>query len=602
VTLSSSPPRPSLADSVVAARVLAEALQEYWKVTLPQRPTVALANGILLGGYPELSFESARRNARSAQAIARALADVDVDALSPGDYLTVLALRWDAESRAEEALFYWSDFSILSPARTELRDALELLASHPLASVAELERYLYLLEALPFQLARVRGAMAERRERGYNAPREVVASGVAFLEGLRALGDDAPWHVSPARLGAIDSTDARAFLQDASESVRLRLLPSLDSLADWLERDYLAAASERPGLWQYPGGKEQYRHLLRRNSSLDILPEEAHQVGIAELRRVDSLLAVVRTRLGVKGTVAAFHDSLRRATEPMSDSVMVAAVRAAQARIAPLLTEAVGPLPGPPPTVAVATPIERLLHPDGAVLDVGVATGEGRLVLTPRWRTPGGRLAVASRTWRLSVPGRALQRASVLARDSIPAFRRLNESRAFVDGWKEYAASLAGELGMYQAPLDAYGRLLDEGFAAALLVVDTGVHYLGWTRPQALGVLRRYTLEGEATVDSIFVERVVNDPGAAGAATLGAREFAAQRDWMRRELGASFDRRAWHEAVLAAGALPLPVLATHMEQWLYETRRHAALARDSVKAGAAIPPKDTTRLEPPDDR
>ena len=157
VTLSSSPPRPSLADSVVAARLLAEALQEYWKVTLPQRPAVALANGILPGGYPELSFESARRNARSAQAIARALADVNVDALSPSDYLTVLALRWDAESRAEEALFYWSDFSTLSPARSELRDALELLARHPLTSVAELERYLYLLEALPFHVARVRG-------------------------------------------------------------------------------------------------------------------------------------------------------------------------------------------------------------------------------------------------------------------------------------------------------------------------------------------------------------------------------------------------------------------------------------------------------------
>jgi uncharacterized protein (DUF885 family) len=195
---------------------------------------------------------------------------------------------------------------------------------------------------------------------------------------------------------------------------------------------------------------------------------------------------------------------------------------------------------------------------------------------------------------RLGQPGRALQRPVVLAHDSLAPLRALVESRAFVEGWQEYAAALAGEAGGYSEPLDAYGRLLDEGFAAALLVVDTGVHYLGWSRAQAMTVLRRYSLESDAALDSLFVEHVVNDPAGAAARVLGAREIAAQRTWMARELAPDFDLRAWHATVLREGALPLPIEAAHLEQWLYEVRRArataAAAARDSARK-AALPRK-----------
>ena len=171
------------------------------------------------------------------------------------------------------------------------------------------------------------------------------------------------------------------------------------------------------------------------------------------------------------------------------------------------------------------------------------------------------------------------------------------ENRGYVDGWGEYAAGLAGELGMYSEPADAYGRLLDEGFHAALLVVDTGIHYLGWTRAQAMAVLRTYSLEGDAALDTLFVERIVNAPGRAGAATLGAREFAALREWAERELASSFDVRGWHDELLSLGALPLPIVGRHFEWWIWDVRRRTEEAAEA-RAKAARAPKTVPKTVP----
>lgn len=604
-----------MGDSLLAKRQLDETLDEYWRETLPKRPVVALASGFLVNGFRELSFEATRGQTQFAQGIVRALDRVNTDALTPSDYLTFLTLQWDAESRGEAALFFWTDFSELSPRESSISESFRLLAAHPLQTAKHVESYLYLVEAIAFQFGRVRAALEQRRGRGFVASRDEVQSYLGFLRTLHSLGSNAPWNVQADRLAALDSAGRLALNQELSSAVGSRVLPALDSLVSWIEKDYLPSAPDRLGLWQYPGGKEHYRYLLRRKSSLEVLPEEAHQVGLAELRRIDGQLEAVRQRMQWKGTVEALHDSLRRTAPALGDSAMVNAARDAERRIAPLLESKVlahvvrtsnsdagsDSLLAPSRltlrldslTIRLATPLERLLNPAGGWVEEIHGSHFGVLAVTPSWQRSGGAMAVAARTYRDGAPGRALQRSVVLSDDSIPAVRRWTEVRGYVDGWSEYAASLAGELGMYSTPRAAYMRLLDEGFAAALLIVDTGLHYLGWTRAQALAVMRRYSLESPATLDSIFVERVVDDPGGAGVAALGAREFAAQRTWMQRELGGDFDLRDWHAAVLTAGAVPLPILASHLEQWLYETRRAKAAERlhAAKQKGKTVPAK-----------
>lgn len=574
-------PKPSPADSLVASSMLDQTLTAYWRHVLVRRPALGLADGVLASTLPDPSFEASRSDARAAQRITRSLDAINADALDPDQYVTLLGLRWELDARGEAATFFWSDFAALSPAETPLREITEVFTRHPLASPASAERYLYLLDLFPLYTASIRAGLEERRTRGYVAPRELVESGIRFLRGLRALGEGGPWAVPAARLAALDTVDARAFAAEADAAITLRLLPSLDSLAAWLERDYLPSASPRVGLWQYPGGKEHYRHLLRRHTSLDILPEEAHQVGVAELRRVDSLMAAVRAGLAWRGTLEAFHDSLRRAgaATPFPLDSARAQLLDAQRRATAALGERFVRFPAIEVQVRAATPLEALLHPDGAYREAGDSSAPERLLLTPRWTTPGARRAIASRSYQLLVPGRFMQRSLALHGRQLPAFRRLHESDGYVAGWMQYAASLAGEAGLYVAPGDAYGRLLDEGLASALLVVDTGVHYLGWSKAQALALLRRYSLESDAALDTLFAERIAAAPGRAASATLGARELAAMRAWLARELRDDFDERRWHDAVLTAGALPLPILAAYLEQWLFDEGRVAAERR-----------------------
>lgn len=585
-------PRPSLpspADSALARAVLQQVLTEYWIDALQRRADLALRNGVAVGALPLPSQDGLKADLRIAQRVGRGLDALNVAALGQDDYLTTLALRWEVDARAERSAFYLPDFSVLSPATTPLRMLAETLRLQSLALPDDVERYLFFADGASLVLDRIRSSLDERRASGYVAPREMVESALDFFRGLRALGSEGPWQVDSARLAALDSVTRDTLRSALAASVSLRIEPALDSIIAYLQGDYLPLASARPGLWQYPGGKELYRHLLRRHSSLDVPPLEAHRVGLGELRRIDSTMTALRRREGWNPSAPAFHDSLRLAIG-MAPSVeaVIGALQARQLVLVERLPEQFTRFPAIPPVVRAATPAEALLWPDGAYL-IPIARIDtlGQLLLTDRWRQPAMRVSVASTSYRYLLPGRHLEATQVAGDPTIQATRRQLETAGFTDGWAQYAAALAGEMGMYADPLDAYGRLLDEGVAMALLVVDTGIHYLGWSVPQGRDVLARYTLATDAEVDRMIVERIINNPGRAGAGALGGREMAAMRGWMRRELGASFDVRAWHNEMLSLGSLPLPIVGSHLEWWLYDLERRAAEARADAERAAA---------------
>ncbi|MEP7383818.1 MAG: DUF885 domain-containing protein, partial [Gemmatimonadota bacterium] len=493
-----------------------------------------------------------------------------------------------------------TDFSLLSPATTPVRELTEVFRLHPIASRDDAERYLYFAEAIPFVIERIQSGLEERRQRGYVAPREMVESALAFYRGLRSLGPRGPWALDSSRASVLDSTARVAFREELALITTLRIVPSLDSLITYLGQTYLPEASARPGLWQYPGGKELYRHLLRRYSSLDVAPEEAHRVGLGELRRIDSTMAALRRRQKWNPNAVAFRDSLLRVASPApSLDVVIAAMAAREKALDSRLATQFVRVPSRPPVIRAATPAEALLWPDGVYLPPTGIDTSGHLLLTDRWRQPAFRVPLAARTFRFLLPGHHLEAALIHGDTTMQVLRRLMDTPGFTDGWSQYAASLAGEMGMYDDPLDAYARLLDEGASMALLVVDTGIHYLGWSLTQGAEVLGRYVIAGDDDVERMLVERVVNDPGRSGAGALGAREFAAMRGWMRGELGSDFDVRRWHAEMLSLGSLPLPIVGTHLEWWLYDVNRRAAEARAAAAAAQAVKATKVPRKVPP---
>jgi uncharacterized protein (DUF885 family) len=591
-SLSSRPKVPSAADSLLARTALAELVTDYWRDALTRRYDLALAVGVPVSALPDVSQDGRKEDLRLAQRLGSGLDQLNVAALAQPDYLTTLALRWELDARAEAGAFYLGDFSLLAPPTSPIRNLTEVYRLHPLASTADAERYLFFAEAFPFVLERIQSGLEARRARGYVAPREMVESALAFYRGLRSLGERGPWHVDSLRAPALDSADRRALALELSGVTTLRIVPALDSLIRYLDRSYLRAAAPRAGLWQYPGGKELYRHLLRRHSSLDVPPDEAHRVGLGELRRIDSTMTAFRLRQRWNADARVFHDSLRRTLGAApSLAVVIDSILRHTLTIAPRLVGTLATLPVYAPTVRAATPAEAVLWPDGTYLPATTADTLGTLLLTPRWQQPAVGVMLASLSYRYVLPGLHTEAALTRGNPGIQALRRYMSTPGFSEGWGHYAAALAGELGMYADPLDAYGRLLDEGSAMALLVVDTGIHYLGWSMAQGRAVLGRYVLATDATIDSMLVERVINTPGLAGAGALGAREVAAMRAWMQRELGARYQASAWHTEMLSLGSLPLPIVGSHLEWWLYDVNRQAAEAARKAAAEKAAAAK-----------
>ena len=597
--LTPRPAVPTPADSALARGVLEEALTDYWRTALTRRYELALANGVRVNLLPDFSQESRKADLRLAQNVSLTLDALDVSALSQEEYLTSLALRWEMDAQAEAVAFYQSDFSLLSPATSPVRNLTEVYRLHPLSAQGDAERYLYFVEAFPFVLERITSGLEERRARGYVAPREMVESAIGFFRSLRALGVEGPWRLAPERMTAFDSVQRQIVTTEISALVTLRIQPVLDSFVAYLEGTYRPVAAARPGLWQYPGGKELYRHLLRRYSSLDVPPEEAHRVGLGELRRIDSTMTVLRRGQRWNPSATAFHDSLRRAT-PVAPSLaaVIDSLEQHLERLEPALAAQFAVMPASDAVVRAATPAEALLWPDGVYHAANAIDPVGQLLLTERWRAPAVQSVLASAAYRWLIPGRHLEAAMTRGNPSIPGFRRQLETPGYAEGWAQYAASLAGEMGMYARPLDAYGRLLDEGAATAFLVIDTGIHYLGWSTSQARAVLGRYVLAPDATLDSLVVERVINRPGRAGAGALGAREMAAMRAWMQGEQGTNFSARDWHGEVLSLGELPLPIVGSHLEWWLYDTaRRRAAAAKAAAEQAAEKAAADKAAAE-----
>lgn len=412
---------------------------------------------------------------------------------------------------------------------------------------------------------------------------EAVVAFTRWLRELRGLIEAGALAVSSERLADVEALWTDSVRAREQAAFRVQLLPAMDSLLSWLEASYTATALPRPGLWQYAGGKEYYRHLLRRNSGLEITPEEAHRVGLSELGRLDSLLAIARRDARWNPSIVALHDSLRRTPLLSADSLdgAMARIAANQMLVRATLDSAIARLPSLPPTLRAATPLERWLYPDGHVIAPVVSDSQVIVVATPSWVDPDALMEGRQLGFRWLWPGEALATAAGYTADDALGFVLLHPSPATEAGWAQYAASLASELTNDGDPLDAYARLLHEARDAALLVVDTGIHYFGWSKAQALALLRRYSLKDDGGLDAVLAERVIATPGRAGAATLGRREFAAMRVWMERELGDAFDPAAWHAELLSLGPAALPVLGAHLEWWAWSVRTRGTNATDT---------------------
>ncbi len=426
----------------------------------------------------------------------------------------------------------------------------DVFGALPLADVADVERYLRLLDDYVEVVVQLRVTVAQQRQRGVMLPGWALPTALDAVRGQAAASTELL--PTPARCGRLGAGAAGQLRERAARTVQGPLATAFDTLLTELAEGGVA---DGVGIGQYPGGAACYDSLIELHTGLDLSAEQIHQIGVSE---VDRLTDKIRSELNVADE-AAYRSQLAadprcHATDPAD---LARILRAHVDRAGDELGRWFGALPAAPFVLRRLDPALEGGLTFGYYQPPG-ADGYGCYFYNGSDLADRPLVQAASVLCHEGIPGHHLQIGRQLENDTLhPIRRQLSNLRTFatngfLEGWAEYAAGFCDEVGLYPDPFDRYGRLSSERFHAARLVVDTGLNVLGWSRRRAADYLRTNAFLSEVEIGTELIRYAVDDPGQALGYHLG--------HWFLRRLRGDTDPLSFHNAVLDTGQLPLRLL------------------------------------------
>ena len=399
---------------------------------------------------------------------------------------------------------------------------------------------------------------------GYSAPRRSVERVIAQLDGILAQEGEASPLFAPA------ARDSAAFREEWSALLDDTLYPALARYRDYLRDEYLPEARTATAVSSLPDGAACYRALIRQSTTVDVTPEELHATGLQRMAEIhDEMREIAEQSFGT-GDVPALLDRLRSEEAYRYDSAeeILAVTDSAVARARRAAPDYFGRLPQAKVVVQPIPDHQAPSSPPGRYFppaEDGSEPGVFRINLHQPTSRP--RLVTEDLAFHEAIPGHHLQIALAMERPDAHPITRFLGATAYAEGWGLYAERLADEMRLYSSDLARLGMLNGLGFRAARLVVDTGLHALGWSRQQAIDYMREHTANDLGEIES-EVDRYIIMPAQATAYMTGYNEIIALRDQAEEALAGDFDLKAFHDMVLADGAVTLPMLRRKVERWI----------------------------------
>ncbi|MDJ0910931.1 MAG: DUF885 domain-containing protein [Woeseiaceae bacterium] len=403
-------------------------------------------------------------------------------------------------------------------------------------------------------------------EEGYAAPASNVA---AVIDQFTAL-IETPIEESPF-FNPATRTDDESFIEDYREVIETSVVPALETYRDFLVHEY--EGHNEIGVAGNPDGAACYDASVRYWSSLEMDPEEIHEAGLREMERIRAeMLDIAVNTFGTDDLLALF-DELRSNTEYTfeSEQDMLDHVQAAVDRGKAAMPDWFGYVPDVDVNVIPSPAYEK--DSGGGFYSAGSADGSRPGTYQVGTYNPQGisRAGQESVAFHESWPGHHLQVTIALLNEDLHPVQRYMYVSGTAEGWGLYSERLADEAGLYSSELSRLGMLSNEAFRAARLVVDPGIHVMGWTRDEAIDYMLENTAEGFDAVSS-EVDRYAAAPGQATSYLIGSLEIFRLRAYAQAQLGDDFDIREFHDRVLADGSVTLPMLAASIEAWVEEVR------------------------------
>lgn len=569
--------------SAVAARAATAfpaMLDAYYEEYLALFPIDAAINGDNDPRYEavwpiEIGAEHRSKVAAMATKYLAELAKFDRAKLSATDQLSYDSLKWLLERRLEGtkqiyALLPVNQFSCPTLTFAQMASGAHV---HPFKSAQDYRNFLSRARGFSQWVDTAIANMREGMAKGIVQPRILMERVLPQLVPLMA--DDpannilfTPLKSLPANLNA---TEREALTAEYTAGIRTVMLPAYARLHAFIRDEYLPKCRSTAGISAVPGGREAYAYSVRLQTTTDLTPEEIHEIGLREVARNKREMEKVQAQVGFKGTLAEFLKYV--ATDPKfapykTDEEVLNGYRAIEARVMAKVPQFFGKLPRTRFEVRATEKFRAATA--SAEYNAGTADGSRPGVFyvpipdVTKFRTP----RMEDLFLHEAIPGHHFQLSLALENTALPKFRRYDANNAYVEGWALYTESIGKELGMYEDPYQYLGLLFGDIHRAVRLVVDTGMHAKGWTREQALQF--EADAEGGTPEDQRHVaeiERYMSWPGQALGYKIGQLKIRELRTNAEKQLGPKFDIKAFHDAILMEGALPLSVLEARIKAW-----------------------------------
>lgn len=533
-------------------------------------------------GYPgqndrwtDMSIAAIERRDREIRLPLEVLDSIDRTALTPEDQLNYDLARYQLEQQVDGQRFPGELLAISQMSGVQ-QNVAQMLTAMPQFDGDDYEDILARLDGVPELVDQTIALLERGLEAGVTPPRVTLRD--VPQQVLNVIPEDVgkspllgPFQHLPE---AIAESERTALRERAETLVGGQLYPAFRELHDFLTERYIPGCRESIALSSLPDGAAWYAHNAQASTTTELTPQEIHDIGQAEVKRIRAEMEATREAAEFDGTLEEFFEFLR--TDPQffhtSREALVGEYLAIAKRADPELVKLFGTLPrlpyGVKPVPEYAEKSQTTAYYEPGSLDAGrpgyFFANTYALDTRPKWE-------MEALTLHEAVPGHHLQIALAQELEELPEFRRHGGYTAFVEGWGLYSESLGYEMGFYDDPYSRMGQLTYDMWRAVRLVVDTGMHALGWSRQQAIDFFAANTPK---TLHDITVEidRYIVWPGQALAYKIGQLKIQELRQRAEEALGEGFDIRAFHDAVLGAGALPLDVLEVRVDSWIEDQR------------------------------
>ncbi|WP_159015765.1 DUF885 domain-containing protein [Cognatiluteimonas profundi] len=555
-----------------ASKALNQLFADEWERGLVESPENASANGDkrFNDRWSDFSLAAIARREGEDRAALEKLHAIGRAGLSPADQLNYDTFEWQLQRNIERQKFHEYLQPVSHQGGVQTADGLaEVL---PFASVKDYQDWIKRMQAVPTLVDQSIALMREGMKAG-NVPPKVLMQRVPAQIAAQIVDDPtkSPFYRPFLNFNdAIPASDRAALQAQAQAVVRGRLVPAYRQLATFFNDEYLPKARDSIAAADLPNGKAYYDFLARYYTTTDLSAAQIHAIGLKEVARIRGEMEKVKEQTGFKGSMAEFFTYLR--TDPRffekTPAALLTHYRALAKRIDPELVKVFRIIPRQPYGVR---PIPDNIAPDTttAYYQQGASDGSRpgyyyvnlyKPEVRPTWE-------MMPLTLHEAVPGHHFQFARGLELPDAPMFRKTAYFVAYGEGWGLYAEQLGYPMGLYDDPYDHFGQLTYEMWRAVRLVIDTGMHSMGWSREKAIAYFKDNAPKTDQDITN-EVDRYIGTPGQALAYKIGQIKISELRAKAQRELGPKFDIRDFDDAVLETGSVPLDALERHIDAWI----------------------------------